>query len=75
MLGFVLAVIGEATTGKNVFEQFKSAPLPIAGVFVLFTIATAIPITKGVPRKGTALFSSNAELINGRCLPSFSWLS
>ena len=66
MLGVVAALVAEITTGKNVFQQVESAPLPIFAIFFLFTVATAIPVFKGVPRKGNALFSSDAELINGR---------
>ncbi|KAK9861534.1 hypothetical protein WJX84_005195 [Apatococcus fuscideae] len=32
----------------------------------IFTVATAVPVFKGVPRKGNSFFSSDAELINGR---------
>ena len=66
MLGVALALFGEIKTGKNVFEQFAAAPGPIIFVFFLFTLATAIPVFKGVPRKGNAIFSSDAELVNGR---------
>lgn len=66
MLGFVLAVIGEATTGRNVFQQVELAPAKVALVFLTFVIATAVPVLRGVPRKGNAIFSSDAELVNGR---------
>ena len=66
MLGFVLAVIGEATTGRNVFQQVSIAPAKVAIVFLLFTIATAVPILRGLPRKGNSIFTSDAELVNGR---------
>ena len=57
MLGFVLAVFGEATTGLNVFQQVEKAPAKIAIIFLLFIIATAVPIIRGVPRKGNAVFT------------------
>ena len=66
MLGFVLAMVGEATTGRNVFQQISHAPLAVASIFVLFTVATVVPVVRGVPRKGNAIFSSDAEIINGR---------
>ena len=66
MLGVFAALIAEIKTGRNVFEQFQAAPGPIIFVFFLFTLATAIPVFKGVPRKGNAVFSSDAELVNGR---------
>ncbi len=66
MLGVVLALGAELTTGKNVFQQIDAAPIPIFLTFFLFTVATAVPVFRAVPRKGNAIFSSDAELINGR---------
>jgi hypothetical protein len=66
MLGVFAALIAEAKTGRNVFEQFSAAPLPIIGVFFLFTLATAVPVFRSTPRKGNGIFSSDAELVNGR---------
>ena len=48
MLGVVAALLAESSTGRNVFEQIQAAPGPIAGIFFLFTLATAIPVFKGV---------------------------
>ena len=66
MLGFFSALIAEYTTGKNVFQQIQSAPLPIAAVFLTITAATTAPVVRGFPRKGNSIFSSDAEIINGR---------
>jgi hypothetical protein len=66
MIGVIAALVSEFSTGKNVFQQVSAAPGPVAAVFLLFTLATAIPIFKGTPRKGNAMFSSDAEIINGR---------
>jgi len=72
MLGFVAAVGSELATGRTVSQQVAFAPLAVAGTFLLFIVATMIPILKGVPRKGAAewggipQFTSDAELINGR---------
>ena len=66
MLGFFAAIIAEATTGKNVFQQVLSAPLPIAAVFLTITAATTIPVLRGFPRRGNSIFSPDAEVINGR---------
>lgn len=66
MLGVFAALLAEGRTGKNVFEQWSSAPLPIIGVFVLFTVATAVPVFRGAPRYGNGPFTADAELINGR---------
>lgn len=66
MLGFVLAILGELTTGRNVFQQVAHAPGKVASVFLLFIVATLIPIIRGVPRRGNAIFTPDAELVNGR---------
>lgn len=66
MLGFFAAIIGEASTGKNLFQQVLSAPLPIAAVFLLVTAGTTAPVVRGFPRRGNSIFSPDAEVINGR---------
>ncbi|KAK9867394.1 hypothetical protein WJX84_011296 [Apatococcus fuscideae] len=66
MLGVLLAIGFELGTGKNVFEQVQSWPWPTVAVFFLITIATAVPVLKGVPRRGNGFFKSDAEIINGR---------
>ncbi|KAK9861195.1 hypothetical protein WJX84_009569 [Apatococcus fuscideae] len=66
MLGIVAALAAEIVTGKNVLQQIQIAPVPIFLTFFIFTVATAVPVFKGVPRKGNSFFSSDAELINGR---------
>ena len=66
MLGFVLAVVVEASTGKNVIQQTQTEQLPIALVVVTFIVASLVPIVRGVPRKGNSIFTADAELWNGR---------
>ena len=46
MLGFIAAVGTELATGRKVSQQVAIAPGPIAGVFLLFTVASMIPILK-----------------------------
>ena len=46
MLGFIAAVGAELATGRKVSQQVAIAPGPIAGVFLLFTVASLIPILK-----------------------------
>jgi len=70
MIGVLAALAAEYTTGKNVFQQVQAAPGPIAAVFLLFIAATAVPIFRETPRKGNGIFSSDAEIINGRYAPS-----
>lgn len=66
MLGVVAALVAEFTTNKNVFEQVKAYPGPIAATFLLWIVATLVPILRGAPRKGNFIFTSGRELINGR---------
>ena len=53
-------------SGMNVFQQWESATFPIVLTFFIITFATAVPVLKGIPRRGNAMFSADAELINGR---------
>lgn len=48
MLGFALAVVAFAKTGKNIFEQIQSWPQPVFAVFVLIAIGTLAPIVRSV---------------------------
>lgn len=66
MLGVIAALVAEAATGKNVYQQVQAAPGPIAATFALWIVATMVPILRGVPRRGNAVFSSGAEILNGR---------
>jgi len=66
MIGCVTAIAAELSTHTTVAQQVASAPLLVAGVGILFTVASLIPMIKGVPRKGNSIFTSDAEIINGR---------
>ena len=46
-------------------QHLADVLLQILTFFVL-TVATAVPVLKGVPRKGNGFWSADAELINGR---------
>lgn len=52
--------------------QFSKAPVPIIGTFVLFSVASLIPMLKGVPRYGGGhwggleQFTPDAEITVGR---------
>lgn len=74
MLGFVAAVAVEAATGRNVIQQAKAAPFPIALISLTFIVASIIPIVRGVPRRGNSIFTADAELWNGRLVCSFGSL-
>eukprot|EP00208_Stichococcus_sp_RCC1054_P001695 CAMPEP_0206148780 /NCGR_PEP_ID=MMETSP1473-20131121/37433_1 /ASSEMBLY_ACC=CAM_ASM_001109 /TAXON_ID=1461547 /ORGANISM="Stichococcus sp, Strain RCC1054" /LENGTH=221 /DNA_ID=CAMNT_0053546203 /DNA_START=101 /DNA_END=766 /DNA_ORIENTATION=+ len=72
MLGFVAALGYEALKGKSLLVQINEAPGLIVATFVLFTVATAVPILRGEKRTdasewgGLPGFTANAEIINGR---------
>lgn len=66
MLGFVFAAMAESATGQNVIEQLRSRPAFVALTVGLITIASLVPILRGVPRVGNRIFSSDAEIVNGR---------
>lgn len=46
MLGFIAALAAEFASHKGLLQQYRMAPGPIAAVFLLFTIASLIPISK-----------------------------
>lgn len=72
MIACLTGFAAELGSGKSILEQFKIAPLPIAGVFLLFIVASLVPISKGIPRSGgakwggLAAFTPDAEIIIGR---------
>lgn len=66
MIGCVTAIAAELATHTTVAQQVSSAPILVAGVGILFTVASLITMVKGVPRKGNGVFSSDAEILNGR---------
>jgi len=72
MLGFVAAIGYEFFLGKSLLVQVNEAPVLIASVFFIITVASAIPILRGEKRSdakewgGLSAFTADAELINGR---------
>lgn len=69
MLGFVSALGVEIASGKDLFSQLASGGVPLfVGSAVLFSVASLIPMFKGVSResKSKAIWSSGAEILNGR---------
>nr|ABR16462.1 unknown [Picea sitchensis] len=69
MLGFVSAVGVELASGKDLFSQLGSGGVPLfVGSAVLFTVASLIPMFKGVSKesKSEAIMSVEAEMLNGR---------
>jgi NADH:ubiquinone oxidoreductase subunit 2 (subunit N) len=46
MLGVLVGLIGEATTGMGLLEQTAHHPITVFLSFVLISIATYVPLTK-----------------------------
>lgn len=59
MLGFVLAVVAFAKTGKNIFEQIQSWPQPVFAVFALIAVGTLVPILRSA--LSTCIFLNYAK--------------
>lgn len=53
-------------SGANLFQQVNQAPVPIALTFLAITIASLVPMYRGVKRSGTGIWTPDAELWNGR---------
>lgn len=69
MLGVVIALAYEASTGMNIWEQVADHPWTVAMVFAVFMIASYVPILKGFTRKeafANGLWTPKAENWNGR---------
>jgi hypothetical protein len=72
MIGFVAALGYEAVSGNSLAVQFKQAPGLIAATFLVFIVATLVPILRGVPRRdskdlgGLPGFTADGEIITGR---------
>merc|ERR1739848_753138 len=66
MLGFISALGAEAASGESIFQQVGDAEPSILFAFVMFAAASLIPIFKGVKKEKFAIFSPEAEMLNGR---------
>ncbi|KAF5206148.1 Early light-induced protein [Thalictrum thalictroides] len=69
MIGFVAAIAAELAQGQDVVAQIANGGVPwFVGTSVVFTIASLIPLFKGVSveSKSNGLMTSDAELLNGR---------
>lgn len=68
MLAFVAAAGAEVTTGFTAVQQLAEAPALVGITAVIFTIASLIPIFRGVSpaSKSNGLFTPTAEMLNGR---------
>jgi len=69
MLGVLIALIYEAKTGLGIREQIADHPFIVIGTFVLFAIASYVPISKGFTRKepfANGVWTPKAENWNGR---------
>merc|ERR1711977_261798 len=66
MLGFISALGAEAASGESIFQQVGDAEPSILFAFIMFAAASLIPIFKGVKKEKFAIFSPEAEMLNGR---------
>jgi hypothetical protein len=69
LLGFVSAIGVELASGKGLFSQLGSGGVSLfVGSAVLFTVASLIPMFKGISKesKSQAIMSVEAEMLNGR---------
>jgi hypothetical protein len=68
MLGIVAALGAELSSHESLFNQLSDAPLPILLTFVLVGLASLIPLGANMKPedRANAVFSANAEMINGR---------
>ncbi len=63
MLGFIAAISAEFASHKGLLQQYRMAPGPIAVVFLLFTVASLIPISKVRP---SVLFATIAACVGNQ---------
>lgn len=69
MLGVIVGLIGEWTTGLGLKQQIADHPLIVLSSFVIIALATYAPISKGYTRKEpfqTGFWNVKAENWNGR---------
>jgi len=67
MLGFLAAMGAEFASQETVAQQVSEGPKAlIFGTFLLFTIASLVPILKGTKKEAFGPFTPAAEMTNGR---------
>merc|ERR1712060_92246 len=66
MLGFVAAAGAELSSAEPLTKQIGDAPLPILSAFLIFSIASIIPMLKKAKLESFGPFSPDAEMLNGR---------
>jgi len=67
MLGFVAALGAEFASQQTIAQQVSEGPKAlIFGTFLLFTIASLVPILKGTKKEALGPFTPAAEMLNGR---------
>jgi hypothetical protein len=69
MLGVVTGLVNEAINGQGLLQQTADHPVIVLASFVLFSIATYVPIFKGYTRKepfANGPWTPKAENFNGR---------
>lgn len=66
MIALPIAAALEASSSKPTIELMVNSPIQFASVVALFSIASLIPIFKGVESEALGFMSPKAEMINGR---------
>ena len=67
MLGFVAALGAEFASQQTIVQQVSEGPKAlIFGTFLLFIVASLIPILKGSKKEALGPFTPAAEMLNGR---------
>jgi hypothetical protein len=67
MLGFLAAMGAEFASQETVAQQVSEGPKAlIFGTFLLFIVASLVPILKGTKKEAFGPFTPAAEMTNGR---------
>ena len=66
MLAFVSAFFAELASGESALSQWSDEPTGVALTFILFSVASLIPMLNSTKREAFGPFSPEAETLNGR---------
>lgn len=66
MLAFISALGAELSSGETVLKQWSDEPTGVFLSFVLFSVASLIPMLNSTKREAFGPFSPEAETLNGR---------
>lgn len=66
MLDFISAFAAELSSGETVLKQWSDEPPGVFLSFILFSVASLIPMLNSAKREALSPFSPAAETLNGR---------